>query len=405
MIEPSKPSFRLKDLFVFQGFKFSKSVLDEYEHIVVKLRRTRKTGICPKCGRRCREVKDKIERMVRDLDIMSNRCYVEFVHLHIVCKCGYKGIERLDFVEPYSRHTKRFEEKVVILCRTMTIKDAANEMRIGWEVAKNIDKKEAKKYMAILSEISPKRIGMDEIAYQKGHKYLTVVRDVDLAKVIWVGKDRKKETVDKFFQELGKEKCEKIELAVMDMHEPFIASVKENTKAEIVFDKFHVAKHVNEALDNVRKQEFANAGHEEKTFMKKKRFLVLRRRKNLDEDKKESLKQMMKKNDTLYKAYLVKEQVLDIMDEKDERTAKRRIKRWIKNVAKSNLPQFAAVVKMIERYSYGIFNYFKYKITNAASEGFNTKINVIKRRAYGFRDLEYFMFKILQLCGIYERKD
>jgi transposase len=282
----------------------------------------------------------------------------------------------------------------------MTIKDVSEEIRIGWETAKNIDKENAKKYVVGLSEISPCRIGIDEIACEKGHKYLTVVRDVDLEKVIWVGKNRQKETLDKFFNELGEVKSHQISLVAMDMWDPFIASAKEHTNAEIVFDKFHIAKHVNEAVDDVRKSEFAKADKEERVLMKHKRFLILSRKKNLDRQKKESLKDLMKKNDTLYKAYLLKEQILDIMDEPAEKKAVKRFAKWFDNIASAKIPQFDKTAKMLERHSYGILNYFKHKVTNAASEGFNTKINVIKRRAYGFRDLEYFMYKIIQLCGV-----
>lgn len=108
---------------------------------------------------------------------------------------------------------------------------------------------------------------------------------------------------------------------------------------------------------------------------------------------------MMKENEKLYQAYLLKEQALDIFDEEDEQTALKRLNRWFKNVEEAGLEQFKAVVNTIKSYFYEIVNYFKHRLTNAASEAFNNKINVIKRRAYGFRDLEYFKLKILQSCG------
>lgn len=399
MIGENLAKFCLRDLFVFRGFKFVGSWIANGQ-ILVKMERTSKTGRCPKCKKFKRKPIERFTRRIRDLDIGGVMCYMEIEVYRISCSCGCRNMEDLEFVGKYARFTRRFEEKVAVLCRVMTIKDVAEEMCIGWETAKNIDKEEAKKYVVALSDVSPKRIGIDEIAYEKGHKYLTVVRDVDLAKVIWVKEDRKKETLDKFFQELGKEKSGQICVAAMDMWDPFIASVKEHTNAEIVFDKFHVAKHVNQALDDVRKQEFAKADSEERKLMKKKRFVILSRKKNLTRKKKESLKDLMNKNDKLYKAYLLKEQILDIMDEKNEKKAGKRFVKWFDNVAESKILQFEKVVKMLQVYSYGIVNYFKHKITNAASEGFNTKINVIKRRAYGFRDIEYFMLKIIQLCGI-----
>ena len=185
----------------------------------------------------------------------------------------------------------------------------------------------------------------------------------------------------------------------MDMWDPYIASVKQNCPlAEIVFDKFHVSKKVNEALDKVRKQEFAKAGTEKKKEMKHKRFVILKRNKNLEPKQKEDLKSIMKRNKRLYKAYLLKEQIADILDEPKEKNAVNRLQKWMKNVKKSRLPQFKKTLQTIQNYLYGILNYFKHKITNAASEAFNNKIGLLKRRAYGYRDLEYFKLKIINNC-------
>lgn len=396
--------FRIKDLFVFIGFVFFESWIEDGV-ITCELKRTyKKIGICPKCGKRCRNVLDRIKRRVRDLDISGTRCYIEFTEYKISCDCGYRGIELLDFCNKHSRYTKRFERRVAIFCRVMTIKDAAEQLKIGWETAKNIDKREMKKYVVSLDGITPKKIGIDEIAYEKGHKYLTVVRDLDLGKVIWVGIGRKKEALDKFFKELGKKRSKKVKVAVMDMWKPYIKSVRENTKADIVFDKFHIAKKANEALDKIRKKEFAKASKEERRLMKKKRFLVLARKKNLNKDKKEKLNDLMEKNEKLYSAYLLKEQLLSILDEKNKREAIRRFIIWFSNVFKSGFKEFESLVKTLARHWIGVLNYFKHQVTNAASEGFNNKINVIKRRAFGFRDIEYFKLKILQSCGTFSQQ-
>jgi transposase len=109
---------------------------------------------------------------------------------------------------------------------------------------------------------------------------------------------------------------------------------------------------------------------------------------------------LLKQNETLSKAYLLKEQVLDIFDETDGDIAVKRLEKWMRNVAKSGITAYQKVVNTIQDYLYGILNYFKHRLTNAASEAINNKINVIKRRAYGFRDLEYFKLKIIQLCGV-----
>ncbi len=394
----SNQRFRLKDLYQFSGYKFCDSFVNN-DSILIVLKRTGKTGKCPCCGKRCRHIHKKRKRRIRDLDLAGSKAYIWFSYFDIVCSCGYDGVEELNFVDSYSRYTKRFEEKIVVLCRVMCIKDVSREMCICWDAVKNIDKRNAIKYVLNLDSITPKRIGVDEIAYEKGHKYLSVVRDVDLGKVIWVGKSRKKGTLDKFFKELGIEKSWNIAVAVCDMWDPYIASIKANTNAALVFDKFHIAKVINETVDSVRKKEFSKADKEERKLMKKKRFLILSRQKRLSPEKKETLFDLLDINKKLYTTYLLKEQILDIFDETNEQTAIKRLNRWLKNIEKAGLEEFQKSAKRIKKYIYGIINYFKYQLTNAQSEGFNNKINIIKRRAYGFRDLEYFKLKILQTCG------
>ena len=280
----------------------------------------------------------------------------------------------------------------------MTLKDVAKECMINWRTAKRIDKKKLKEQFKTLKGISPTKIGVDEIAHEKGHKYLTIVRNLDKG-VIWVGIGRKEETLDEFFRGLGEKKSKKIVVAVIDMWDPYIKSIKKNTKADIVFDRFHISKQVNEAVDNIRKREFAKADKEEKINMKHKRFLLLYRNKNLDKEQKKNLNELMKQNKNLYKAYLLKEQVFGIFDRKQKNTALERLESWKKNVKKAKIKEFSKLLKTLERYQYGIENYFKHHVTNGASEGYNNKINIIKRRAYGFKDLEYFKLKILQSCS------
>lgn len=389
----------LKEVYCFKGFKTTNFFLTEKE-LRIYLQKTRKTGICPNCKKHCRNVETCYERTVRDLDFVNRKSEITFHEYKIVCSCGYRGIELLDLVDKYSFYTKRFEENVAVLCERTTIKDAAEICKIDWKTAKNIDKKALSKLKIGLDSISPTEIGIDEVAYQKGHNYLTIVRELEANKVIWIGIGRKKEVLDAFFKELGSEKTARIKVAVMDMWDAYIASVKEHCpKADIVFDKFHVSKKVNESLDNLRKLEFKKADQIEKKDMKHKRFLILSRNKNLENDQKESIEDLKSINAKLYEGYLLKEQILDVFDEMDPLIAMRRLIIWIANVREAKMTVFEAVINTILNYLYGIMNYFKHRITNAGAEAVNNKINVIKRMAYGFRDLEYFKLKILQKCG------
>jgi transposase len=366
--------------------------------MIIQLKKKGKTGICPICNKKRRKVIEIRKRTIRDKNIAEEKCFIVINTYRINCKGCYRGMEKLDFILPGEKFTERFANYIHPLCEKMTLKDVAEMNMINWRTAKRIDKKKLQERFKNLDNINPTRIGVDEIAVEKGHKYLTIVRDVD-AGVIWVGEKRKKETLDQFFKELGRKKSEQIVVAVMDMWDPFIKSVKENTNAKIVFDKFHIAKKVNETLDNIRKREFAKADKEERINMKHKRFLMLYRGKNLDKEQEKDLNELMEQNKTLYEAYILKEQILSIFDRRQINIALERLKNWKENVNESKIEEFQKLLKTLEHYEYGIENYLRHHITNGASEGYNNKINIIKRRAYGFKDIEYFKLKILQSCS------
>jgi len=387
-------------LFTFAAFTYNE-IVDKDDVVFIHLKRKRKTCICPDCGRRNKPTKESYKRTVRDLGMSSKDCYLTFFESKIRCRCGFRGYEKLDFVRPYSRCSVRFEKYAFKLCQKMALSDVSETLRINWKTAKDIDIHYTEEMLVSLKDIDPVRIGIDEIAYEKGHKYLTVVRDVDLGAVIWVGVGRKRETLDSFFDELGFEKTLNIEAAVMDMWDPYIASVNEHCpRVEIIFDKFHAVKIVNTALDDIRKNEFAKADDDQRKNMKKKRFLILRRQRDLNDQQRENLERIMKDNLVLYKSYLIKEQLSDILDETDIYQGIKRLDGWIKNVEETGIERLNKCARTIKRYYYGIVNYFRHGITNASSEGFNNKINVIKRRSYGFWDLDYFMLKIKWACGL-----
>jgi len=391
----------IKSIYSFLGFALI-GYTEIDDTVLIYLRRTRKTTKCPNCSRRVRLNSGYYNRTIRDLDLSYKRVYINFQEYKIKCKCGYNNYEKFDFVRPYSRYTIRFEDYVAMLCELMSLSDVSRVTGIDWKTAKKIDKLYIKKGIVPLEDIYPSRLGIDEIAYEKGHKYLTIVRDLDIGKVIWVGLARKEETLDRFFNELGKDKTKDIELAVVDMWDPYIASIKKNCKtADVVIDRFHLIKIINDAIDKIRKKEFASADDKERKDMKHKRFLILARNKNLKPKQRDNLRFMMKRNRKLYKAYLLKEQIGDIFDEDNENDAYWRLVNWMENVEKSKIDELIKCLKTIRKYFYGIYNYFRYKVTNAGSEGFNNKINIVKRRAYGFSDLEYFKLKIFQSCGVW----
>ncbi len=232
----------------------------------------------------------------------------------------------------------------------MTISDVSILTGLNWKTVKDIDKYYIKQRLVGIEALFLRRLGIDEVAYEKGHKYLTVVRDLDLNRVIWIGIDRKKETLDHFFTVLGKEKQWLITVVVLDMWDLYIASIKEYCPTvDIVFDKFHIIKKVNEAVDTIRKQEFAKAAEEERIQMKQKRFIILKRGKNLTDEQQEKLQDIMEKNEELYKAYLLKEQIRNIFDGDCYPAAMQRIERWKENVNAKGITQVNTVLKSFNK--------------------------------------------------------
>lgn len=387
----------VKNLFPFRRYKvFVKNCEND---IIISLINRNKCGICPTCGKHCRNVETNYSRTVRDLDISGKKCFIEFSQKKIRCSCSYRGLEKLDFVSKSKRITKRMEQYVSSLCDKMSLKDVSKIVRLNWKTVKDIDYESIKLLLPDIAKLKFYRIAIDEIAIMKGHKYLTIIRDYDTGIVIKIVFKRSYEIVSKALLSIGLKRLKQIKYVSIDMWDPYIKAVKEHCiNAEIVFDKFHIVKKVNEALDKVRKKEFAKANSEERINMKHKRFIILKRESNLKKEQKEELNQLMKSNDKLYKAYILKEQILSIFaDTKSTfEQIKDRIQQWFKNILNNNIEEYNSVVKTMKHYFYGILNYFRYGMTNAIAEGFNTKINIIKRRAFGIRDIKYFMLKIYQ---------
>jgi transposase len=387
----------LRNLFPYKGYKFS--VLEDANHVLIRMKNRRKTGSCPDCGKRCRDVEFVYERDIRDLDLAGKKCFLLFRQKKIRCSCGYRGLEKLKFVDKLRRVTKRMETYVVSLCEKMSITDVETVTWLNWKTIKNIDRDYIKSQLPSIHKLDIRRIAIDEIAIMKGHKYFTIIRDYDTGLAIAIIFGRGYEETAKALDSLGKEKLERIQYASLDMWDPYIKAINEKCpNAKLVFDKFHVVKKVNEALDKVRKKEFANAEKEERIDMKHKRFIILKKESNLEAKEKEVLKNLMQTNVRLYKAYLLKEQIISIFDDKNSTFEKiqSRIISWFENILSSDIEEFTEVLNTMRRFLDGILNYFRYGMTNAIAEGFNTKINIIKRRAYGFSDIEYFMLKIYQ---------
>jgi transposase len=313
--------------------------------------------------------------------------------------CGKVKRERLDFLADNPLYTKRFAHYVGRRCRQATIKDIAEELRLDWDTVKTLEKQYMQAQLVGAGSPGPKAIGIDEISIRKGHTYRIVVSDLIRKRPIWFGgEDRSEASMALFYAWLGPKKSRGIRLAVMDMWKPFRNVAKQKApQAAILFDKFHIMRHLGEALDKVRKAEYARLGGKDRRFIKGQKYTLLSRHENLSLEGKRSLKLLLAANKRLNTAYVLKEAFGQLWDYEREGWARRFFENWRSSLKWQRLKPFEKFAEMIDRHWDGIAAYCKpeNKVSLGFVEGLNNKIRVIQRRAYGLRDQEYLRLKVL----------
>ena len=307
--------------------------------------------------------------------------------------------EKLEWLAEFPFYTKRFAFYVGRRCRGSTIQDIAKELHLNWKTVKALEKQYMREQLGRVGNPGPKVIGIDEFSLRKGHTYRLVVSDLERKRPIWFGgEDRSEESLDRFYQWLGSKKSQKIKLAVMDMWKAFRNSTANNaSQAGILFDKFHVMRHLNEALDKVRKREYARLTGRSREYIKGQKYMLLSRWEHLNSDGRESLKKLLKANKRLHTAYLLKESFGQLWGYKREGWARRFFENWRCALKWQRLRPYEEFAKMINRHWDGIaaFCQLENKVSLGFVEGLNNKIRVIQRRAYGLRDEEYLRLKVL----------
>jgi len=307
--------------------------------------------------------------------------------------------ERLDFLADNPRYTKRFAYYVGKRCRASTIQDIAEELGLHWHTVKDLEKQYMREQLRRAGTPGPKVIGIDEISIRKRHTYRIVVSDLVRMRPIWFGgDDRSEASMDAFYQWLGPRKTAGIRLAVMDMWKAFRNSTERHApQAHVLFDKFHVLRHLGKALDTVRKSEYARLSGKDRRFIKGQKYTLLAHRENLTLEGRKSLRLLLAANQRLNKAYLLKESFGQLWDYQSEAWARRFFENWRASLKWQRLKPYERFAEMIERHWDGIAAYCKpdNKVALGFVEGANNKIRVIQRRAYGLRDEEYLRLKVL----------
>ena len=337
---------------------------------------------------------------MRDLSSADERIYLDVEVRRVWCRsCGSVKRERLDFLADNAHYTKRFAYYVGRRCRSATIKDIAEELHLDWDSVKELDKQYMRAQLAKAGTPGPKAIGIDEISIRKRHTYRIVVSDLIRGRAIWFGGDDRSEvSMSQFYAWLGPKKTRGIRLAVMDMWKPFRNATQAHApQVAILFDKFHIMSHLGDALDKVRKAEYARLAGKDRRYIKGHKYTLLSHRENLSLDGRQALKTLLAANKRLNTAYLLKESFGQLWSYQTEGWARRFFDNWRASLKWQRLEPYEKFAEMIERHWDGIAAYCnpENKVSLGFVEGLNNKIRVIQRRAYGLRDEGYMRLKIL----------
>jgi len=307
---------------------------------------------------------------------------------------------KIPFADPRRSYTNSFERYALELGRRMTIRDVALHLGVSWDVIKDIQKRDLSRRYAKPKLKHLRHIAIDEIAIAKGHRYLTVVLDLDSGAVVFVGDGKGAKALKPFWKRLRPSKA-KIEAVAMDMSPAYREAVSTHLPAaQIVFDRFHVMKLFNEKLSDLRRALHREATDVmQKKVLKGTRWLLLKASENLDaeKDEKKKLEEALALNKSLAVAYYLKEDLRQFWEQPGKRFGTSFLDGWIKRAEASGIKMLQQMAKTLAAHRSGLLAYYDAMITSGPMEGTNNKIKTMKRQAYGFRDREFFKLKILAI--------
>jgi transposase len=386
------------------GYRVWRSEIDEPGKRL-KLWVRRKRGnlvlICSGCGRRVKEIAEVYEREVRDLPCFEYRTTVVIELYRVKCPdCGIKAekVAQLPSKAPFS---KRFEEAVGQACESAAARRVARQFGLAESTVRGIDLRYLERWNAARRKPALRQMGVDEIHLGKKQKFLTVVCNLQTGEPLWFGRDRKKETLDEFFEkELSAFQRKGITAACVDMWEPYRLSIEQwAPQCRIVYDKFHVLQHANAAVDEVRRAEFFRKGGRQRGLVKGKRWLLLSRWMNLTPGKRRELNALFAMNRKLLKAYLLKESLERLWFYRYEGAMLRYLQSWIDQLRWQRLKPFQKLAEMLLDHLDGILNYCRTKVPLGIVEAVNGNIKSLLRRGRGYKNLRYLLLKAQRMAA------
>jgi transposase len=350
---------------------------------------------CSRCQRRCPGYDtSSTPRRWRGLDVGTTQVFLQATTRRVACREHGVVVAAVPWARPGSRFTAAFEDTAAWLVCHATLSVVAMLLRVAWRsVADIITRVVADRAGRIDRLAGLRRIGIDEISYRKGQRYLLCVIDHDTGRLVWAGKNRTKQTLGRFFDNLGADRAGQLTHVSADGAQWIHEVVAERAPAAVVcLDAFHVVAWATEALDEVRRAMVnrlrAGGHHVEATALKHTRWALLKNPPNLTGDQRATLAGIAKANGGLYRAYLLKEQLRAIFQAAELADARALLGGWIAWARRCRLDPFVKLAKTIKHYQPLILNAVEHGLSNARSEATNTHLRLLTRRAYGYHSPE-----------------
>jgi len=357
---------------------------------------------CGVCRQRCLEVHDiRKEREWRDLSMRKLPLKLCYRPRRGKCpRCGVR-VEDFPWAEPWARVTTALSNAVAVLARELSWKGTAREYGLNWKSVATIVKRAVQYGLKHRKRPPVHAIGIDEVSRRKGQVYLTVVYDLERRVLLWVGDDRTEEAVRPFFtQEMGKRRCQTLQVVCMDMWAAYAKLVRAHAvNAQILFDRFHIVKHRNEAVEAARRELWRQLTTKERVSFKGTRWLLLKNPWNLSSGQEERLSTLVRWNSPLVRAWYLKESFQLFWTYRQPWRAKQHLLKWMNSAMRSRLEPFKKFVGMLRSHLDGVLAWTKTRLSNGAVEGMNNKIKSISHRSFGFRTAANFIAAIYHCCA------
>lgn len=371
--------------------------------VIFRISQPRESCRCSQCGSKDVVLRGGHDRRFRTLPIGGRPTYLALRVPRVECRdCGAVRRVKVGFADERVSYARAFERYALELSRFMTIKDVACHLQVSWDVIKDIQKRNLRRRFGKPKLKHLKQIAIDESSTGKGHRYVTIVMDLQSGAVVYVGEGKGGDALTPFWKRLRHSGAQ-VEAVATDMSPAYIDAVTTHLSgATLVFDRFHVIKLYNEKLSELRRALYHQLKDSmQKNVLKGVRWLLLKRPENLDSSRREPqrLKEALRLNEPLATAYHLKDELNEIWEQEDQETAAALLMDWITYAESTGIQMLKKFAKTLRFHAWGILAWYDYPISTGPLEGTNNKIKTMKRQAYGFRDPEFLRLKIL---GIHE---